>query len=58
MKQIAMMLGLISRSFDNTAKPQRPKNGRYFSHYKAPRSMTAEEKEYYDKHKNLNKFYL
>lgn len=25
--------------------------------YNPPRSMTPEEKEYYDKHKNLNGFY-
>lgn len=26
-------------------------------HYTPPRSMTEEEKVYYDKHKNLNGFY-
>ena len=55
MKQIAMMLGLVGRSFipnvnERTSRPD-ISNKRV-----PPRSMTEEEKEYYAIHKNLNGF--
>lgn len=52
-RQIAFMLGLASRSFGiNTVhKQQRPDIS---EKRRPPRSMTPEEKEFYDKHKHLN----
>lgn len=53
MKQIAMMLGLIGRSF----KVQKTNRPDISTKRVPPRSMTPAERDYYSIHKNLNGFY-
>lgn len=40
-----------------SATDRRIKKDRSGNHYTAPRSMTQEEKDYYEKHKHLNGLY-
>lgn len=52
-KQIALMLGLLDRSFAVSASGKKNYGKRLESANKPPRSMTESEKAYYAKHKNL-----
>lgn len=52
---LAQLFGAMPPLFQTSAKDKREMNDR--RPYTPPRSMTAEEKVYYDKHKNLNGFY-
>lgn len=51
----AIMATMFGKVKKETAKQRRVKKDRRVT--VAPRSMTPEEKEYYDKHKNLTHFY-
>lgn len=48
------MMGFLDRSFNVRPKPCRPDIS---TKRVPPRSMTADEKKYYDKHRNLAGFY-
>ena len=54
-KAIALMLGLLDRGFNIPHVKINKERGAF--PYKAPRSMTPEEEEYYAKHKHLNGIY-